>query len=102
MRLLSNGVLVATAGVMLSCAASTRYRQLVSYFDRNGDGKVDLEQHKYPGSFDMDWELRDDNYDGRFEKKVLFGYAITESQVDIHVPTGVEIEKKLPEQAGND
>lgn len=87
MRLLSNGVLVAMTGVMLSCAASTKCRNRVSYFDRNGDGKVDLEKHKYPGVADLDWELRDDNHDGRFEKKVLFGCAVTESEVDIPIPT---------------
>ncbi len=93
MKLLSNGLLVAVTGVMLSCAASTKYRHLVSYFDRNGDGKVDLEKHKYPGGFDMDWELRDDNHDGRFERKVLFGYEVGESQVDIPVPTEVKLER---------
>jgi hypothetical protein len=87
MRRLANGVLIALTGVMLSCAASTKHRHLVSYFDRNGDGKVDLEKHKYPGGFDMDWELRDDNHDGKFEKKVLFGLVAKESQVDIPIPT---------------
>jgi hypothetical protein len=63
----------------------------IRYFDRNGDGKVDLEYHHYPGAADMDWELRDDNYDGRYEKKILYGFAVLESKVDIPVPTNVPI-----------
>jgi hypothetical protein len=68
-------------------------RAQISYYDRNGDGKVDLEKHQHPGVSDADWELRDDDYDGRYEKKVLYGFAVQESAVDIRVPTGVRIEK---------
>jgi hypothetical protein len=39
----------------------------------------------------MDWELRDDNYDGRYEKKILYGFAVLESKVDIPMPTNVPI-----------
>lgn len=42
---------------------------------------------------DADWELRDDDHNGRYERKILYGYAVTESVVDIRVPTGVKIEK---------
>jgi hypothetical protein len=65
----------------------------VRYFDRNGDGKVDRETHHYPGVADADWELRDDNDDGRYEKKILHGFGVQESVVDIAVPSGVKIEK---------
>ena len=37
--------------------------------------------------------MRDDD-DGRYEKKILFGFAVKESAVDIRVPTGVKIETK--------
>ena len=66
----------------------------ILYYDRNGDGKVDLEEHRYPGSFDRNWELRDDDYNGRYEQRVVFGYAMLKSAVDIPVPAGVKIEKK--------
>jgi hypothetical protein len=66
-------------------------RAQISCYDRNGDGKVDLEKHQHPGVADADWELRDDDYDGRFEKKILYGFAVQESPVDIPVPTGVKI-----------
>ncbi len=63
----------------------------VLYYDRNGDGRVDLERHHFPGVADADWELRDDNYDGWYEKKILYGYAVKESAVHLPVPTNVHI-----------
>jgi hypothetical protein len=88
--------LLAAATVFLSgCATDSsdplEDRARISYYDRNGDGKVDLEKHQHPGVADADWELRDDDYDGRFEKKILYGFAVKESPVDIPVPTGVKI-----------
>jgi hypothetical protein len=68
-------------------------RAQISYYDRNGDGKVDLEKHRHRGVADADWELRDDNYDGRYEKKIPYGFAVKESAVDIRVPTGIKIER---------
>ena len=85
--------------VALSAGCSTRSgdpledRARISYFDRNEDGKVDLEKHQHPGVADTDWELRDDDYDGRFEKKIFYGFAVKESPVNIRVATGVRIEK---------
>ena len=66
----------------------------VLYYDRNGNGKVDLERHHFPGLADADWELRDDNYDGRYEKKIHYGYAVEETPVHLPVPTDVHIEPK--------
>jgi hypothetical protein len=90
--------LLAAASVFLSGCATRSSNPLedrarISYYDRNGDGKVDLEKHQHPGVADADWELRDDDYDGRFEKKILYGFAVKESPVDIRVPTGVKIER---------
>lgn len=78
--------------------APLKKREEVRYYDRNGDGKADLETHHYPGMVDADWELRDDDFSGRFEKKVLYGIAIVESRVDIPVPMNVSLEKRLPKQ----
>jgi hypothetical protein len=68
-------------------------REKVSYYDRNSDGKVDLEKHQHSGVVDADWDLRDDDYDGRYEKKVLYGFAVKESSEDVRVPTGVKIDR---------
>lgn len=69
-------------------------RAQISYFDRNGDGMVDFEKHTHPGDADADWELRDDDYNGRYEKKILYGFAVKESVVDLPVPTSDKIDKK--------
>jgi hypothetical protein len=66
----------------------------VLYYDRNGDGRVDLERHHFPGVADADWELRDDKYDGWYEKKILYGYAVEQTAVHLLVPTNVHIEPK--------
>lgn len=67
----------------------------VSYYDRNGDGQVDQKKHQLRGFADADWELRDDDYDGIYEMKILFGVGIVESVVNKPVPTRVPIETKL-------
>lgn len=90
--------LLATGTAFLSgCATRSsdplEDRARISYFDRNSDERVDLEKHKHPGVADADWELRDDDYDGRYEKKVLFGIGVFESAVDLEVPTGVKIQR---------
>ncbi|MDB6125839.1 MAG: hypothetical protein JWQ71_4832 [Pedosphaera sp.] len=66
----------------------------ISYYDMNGDGKVDREYHRYPGWSDADWELRDNDYNGRYEKKIRYGEGVIESVVDLPVPTKVHIEVK--------
>jgi hypothetical protein len=66
----------------------------ITYYDRNGDGIVDREKHHFPGAADMDWELRDENYDGKFEKKILYGVGVIESVVNLPVPTNVTIKAK--------
>lgn len=64
----------------------------VTYYDRNGDGKVDLEKHRFLEMADADSELRDDNFDGRYEKEILFGVGVFEKAANLPVPTGVKIE----------
>lgn len=67
-------------------------RERISFGDRNGDGKVDLEVHRYDGAADAEWALRDDNYDGRYEKQLRYGIGISESTVDLPIATNVRIE----------
>lgn len=66
----------------------------ISYYDSNGDGKVDVESHQYVGANDADWELRDEDHNGRFEKKIRYGVGVFESAVDLPVPKGVRIDPK--------
>jgi hypothetical protein len=91
------GFFLIAASLLWGCVSrsggSLEQRAQISYFDRNGDGKVDLEKHQYPGVADADWELRDDEYDGRYEKKIHYGFAVKESAVDVQVPKGVKTER---------
>src|ERR1039457_685886 len=90
--------LLVTAAVLFSgCATpsdSLAHRLKISYYDRNSDGKVDQEKHQYRGVCDADWELRDDDFDGRYEKKIEYSLGVLTSAVDIPVPTNVRIETK--------
>lgn len=54
--------------------------------DRNADGRIDREVHKYPELADADWELRDEDYDGVYEQLITYGYAVQTQQVSIAVP----------------
>ena len=75
------------------CGEPLKGQEQILYYDRNGDGNVDFEEHHYPGAADADWILFDDDYDGKYEKKTRFGLAVLDSNVDIRVPTGVKIEE---------
>ena len=95
MRIVAFSLFLLIAAFWSGCAThrdTLHNREQVFYYDRNSDGKVDQERHHHPGVSDADWELWDDNYDGRYEKKIMFGFAVTESAVDLPVPTHVHIE----------
>ncbi len=97
MKRLALGLLLFGTLSWSGCAAhreSVERAAQVLYYDRNGDGSVDLERHHFTGLADADWELRDDNYDGWYEKKILYGYTVTETAVHLPVPTNVHIEPK--------
>jgi hypothetical protein len=97
MRVFTFVLFLLVAAFCSGCAAqrnALESRGRVSYYDRNGDGKVDQETHHYPGVADADWELRDDDFDGRYERKTLYGVGIIESHVDIPVPTNVRISRR--------
>ena len=95
MRVVGLLIMILWVAFQPGCAThqvDTGMKERVFYYDRNGDGKVDLERHHYPGMADADWELRDDSFDGRYQKKVVYGVGIFESKVDLPVPTNVHIQ----------
>ena len=97
MRIFSFCLLLLVAFFCPGCATHTttlESREQVLYYDRNGDGRVDQEKHHFPRLADADWELRDDDYNGRYERKIVYGFALTESVVDLPVATHVHIEPK--------
>jgi hypothetical protein len=85
-------VVVSAMGFAVGCrsTADARYQPGVGgeirSEDRNGDGRIDWEVHKYPGIADADWELRDENFDGVYEQLVTYGYVVRTQQVSIAVP----------------
>lgn len=68
-----------------------RKSEVVTYYDRNGDGKVDLERHRFTGYADADWELRDDDFNGKFEARWHYGVGLIKTTVNTPVPTNVVI-----------
>lgn len=95
MRISALRLLLAATVFLSGCAtheSGPRERSTTSYYDRNVDGQVDLEKHKHSGVADADWELRDDNYNGTYETRVDYGFAVRKSTVAIQVPTAVKIE----------
>jgi hypothetical protein len=89
-------LLLVLSFILLSCNGCVLQREQILYYDRNGDGLVDLERHHFRGAADEDWELRDDDFNGRFEQKVIFGVGIIRSSIDIPVPKRVHIQSKTP------
>jgi hypothetical protein len=64
--------------------------------DRNADGRIDRELHRYPGLADADWELRDENFDGVYERLIAYGYVVRTQQVSIVVPPAGRAEPDGP------
>jgi hypothetical protein len=72
-------------------------RFVVTYYDRNHDGIVDLEFHRLPGGADTNWALIDTKCSGHYDRKIRLGVARFESPVYIPVPRHVPITTgKLP------
>ena len=98
MRNITVSFILIAAGLSSGCATRSNNlledKEWISYYDRNSDGKVDRENHQHTGMADADWELQDDDYDGKYEKKILYGYVLEESAVHVPVPTGIRIERK--------
>ena len=68
--------LLLTACLLLSSACkrarrSEHPRYVITYYDRNHDGIVDLEFHHAPGWGDADWGFIDSDYNTSYD--ILFG-----------------------------
>src|SRR5436190_17541681 len=60
---------------------------VVTYYDRNGDGRADFAFYHIPDSNDMDWALVDTQFSGRFDVAIHYGIAVGEYRM-VH-PTAV-------------
>jgi hypothetical protein len=54
---------------------------VVKYYDRNGDGVVDLEFHDIPGSMDAAWAFVDTKFRGRYDLKIQWSVGVTRDVV---------------------
>jgi hypothetical protein len=58
---------------------------IVTKSDTNHDGQTDRVFYHAPGWADVDYELKDTNFDGRFDQRIDYGYTITYRVVDVPV-----------------
>lgn len=72
----------------------------VTHYDRNLDGVADLELHQPPHCDDCDWALVDVDFDGRYERRVVWSFGIVKSEVDQAVPTNVGLALGFPRHRG--
>jgi hypothetical protein len=72
---------------------------VATYYDRNQDGVADLEFHD-PGCCDRDWALVDTDFNGRYDKRVQWSYALVKAAVDLPVPRNVVLTAGQPPLSG--
>ena len=71
-------------------------RYVLTYYDRNHDGRVDLEFHHLPDGADADWAYCDTKFRGRYDLKIKWSYTIVMERVDLPIPTKVKITPGIP------
>ena len=92
-------LLFLIVGLLAGCSSTKTAlegRYVTTYYDRNHDGVVDFELHSLPGGRDTDWALSDTNFDGRYDIKIIWGFAFEKKRVDVPVPKGVQISPGAP------
>ena len=75
--------------------ASQREQGFATYYDRNHDGVVDFELHRF-GCCDRDWALVDTHFRGHYDLEIDWGYGLAKKYVNLPVPTGVPISAEEP------
>jgi len=95
-------IAIAAAIAMMGLSSCRRGpvgpRYVITYYDRNGDGIVDSELHRAPGWADADWGFSDSDFNQSYD--ILFvvsPFVKNPIHVQVPVPFGVPITKKLPE-----
>ena len=88
--------------LLLAGCASTPHntpelaRWVITYYDRDHDGRVDFELHRLPGTDDNAWAFSDTHFRGRYNVKITYSYAILRERVDLPVPRNVPITRGKP------
>ena len=92
---------VLAALLVLVACTPNRPRDVVTYFDRNDDGVADFEYHN-PGCYDCEWALIDSDFNGRYEKRVVWGYTLVKETVNVPIPKNVVLVVGQPPVSGWD
>lgn len=71
-------------------------RYLATYYDRNGDGRVDYQFDDIPGMADDERAFRDTDFDGRYDVRYEMGWPGGKTRVDLPVPSRVRITRGNP------
>jgi hypothetical protein len=87
-------VLVFAIGSIAQSAAEER--DVVTYYDRDGDGVVDYELHRVRNTVYLSYALIDSKYAGRYDKKMKLAYPFNTDRVDIPVPRHVKFIRGMP------
>ena len=75
--------------ILLVCPAQAEdCGEIITYQDRNSDGNIDQELHQYPCMADADWELLDQNYDDRYDTKILYCIGPIKSKINLPIHKG--------------
>ena len=76
---------------------SDRPRYVITYYDRNHDGEVDLEIHQADAT-DSDWGLIDTDFKGSYDSLWVNGVQGRSYPVQVPIPGGVSITKEVPQK----
>jgi hypothetical protein len=76
---------------------SDRPRYVITYYDRNHDGEVDLEIHQADAT-DSDWGLIDTDFKGSYDSLWVNGVQGRSYPVHVPIPGGVSITKEVPQR----
>jgi len=91
---------VVAAVVATGCATEPYsmpvFSYVTTYYDRNGDGRADYEDHDDPRISDEAWALSDTDFDGYYDRKINFGVSLTRESIHQPVPRNVKLRRKLP------
>ena len=72
----------------------------ITYYDRNSDGVADFELHELGYCDDCDWALVDADFNGRYEKRVRWSFALVKEAADLAVPVNVRLIVGQPPLSG--
>ncbi len=92
-------IFTAAALVFAICSiahGSAEDRDVVTYYDRDGDGVVDYELHRVRNTVYLSYALIDSKYKGRYDQKMSLAYPYNTDRVDIPVPRHVKFIRGLP------